>query len=848
MTWQKSIMAIIGSAVLFIVMTSPVAYAQVPVPRVKPAPPGPIYLTPHDHDMLDKYFEALDEHQWGAARSWRRRVKDPVAHSVADWAWFKADPAGLDFREAGKFLDLHESWPNTEYLQKLAEKKLDYDSNPDAIRAFFANRYPISGRGKIQFARALFANGQEIEAKIVLRDGWINHDWTSRQEREILSRFGQYLTKTDHGAKADRQLFEIKATATKTLLPYLSQDDKRKMTARIALLRSDSNAQNLLLNLPEADQKDAGVLHAATRYYRRKGKELEAILWASKAPLNGDMLRNQERWWTEKRLLMRWALKNGRFDDAYHLAAYSGLTKGGSFADAEFAAGWIALRFLQDPKRAKPHFAYLDAGVTAPISKARAHYWLGRTFDAENQSERAQLHFQVASAYPYTYYGQLAYENLLDKSWQPRFPRQEEPMDDDLELFNSRPLVHALRILSDIDRDREFINFARALDDQLQTPGEYVVYEKFMMDEGMPFLSVRAGKVAFKRGADAPNVAYPVINIPAEAESFVEPALILGLSRQESEFNPRAYSSARARGLMQLLPSTAKITARKEGIPYSRARLLDDPSYNMIIGAAHLSHLIEDFRGSYILTLAGYNAGPNRSRQWIDQYGDPRSQNIDPVDWVELIPFNETRNYVMRVLENVQIYRAQLNDSIIPGKLSTDLVRGGGSTLSIGQNPPSPFLTMLAEQQSGIAPTPYRDVMPAAYKIAYQEPVRPNHELGTAASGATLANNTQSQPVLTFTTTEEAPSLNQNIQDTEIISDDYTRTDITYNQTEPIIVDTTGLTADELNQMALTETVPVTANSDKDCTQIAGTANATDLNTQALLDYLADGDTPITPC
>jgi soluble lytic murein transglycosylase len=665
---------------------------------VKPAPPGPVYLSQADYNRMELFLEALKGRKWSLADTYRQQVQDPVGRSVADWAWINADPGALSWQEVGTFLDNHPDWPLADRHQRNAEQQITDNASPDAVLAFYRQRQPVSGKGKRAAALALIANGRVEEAKDYLRAAWVEHDWSTSDERRFVANYGQYLSPADHAAKADRQLFEIKATATKRLLPYLTGGDKRMAAARIALLRRDSNAVSLLNNLSADQKKDSGVLHAATRYYRRGDNEPTAIAYARQAPLNAETIRNTERWWTERRLLARWALKNGRYEDAYAMAAFSGLTEGGSFADAEFMAGWLALRFLQDPAKAKPHFAYLDAGVTAPISKARAQYWLGRTFEAEGAAERAVQHYDVAAAYPFTYYGQLAFERTSNSSAN-TFPAAVPAREEEKALFSSRPLVHAMRILAELDQDRHFIAFARALDDQLQTPGEYVEYERFMMEQGKVFLSVRAGKVAVKNGADAPHVSYPLIYVPKQAQDFAEHALILALSRQESEFNPRAYSSARARGLMQLLASTAKITARKEGFPYNRARLMDDPNYNMVIGAAHLSHLLERFDGSYIMTLAGYNAGPHRVDRWIGEYGDPRQPDVDPVDWVEMIPFSETRNYVQRVMENVQIYRARLYDQPIAGALARDLVRGGGTITAIGIDPPSPVLDVLSQQQ-----------------------------------------------------------------------------------------------------------------------------------------------------
>ncbi|MEM9234366.1 MAG: lytic transglycosylase domain-containing protein, partial [Pseudomonadota bacterium] len=265
-----------------------------------------------------------------------------------------------------------------------------------------------------------------------------------------------------------------------------------------------------------------------------------------------------------------------------------------------------------------------------------------------------------------------------------------------LTIFEARPMVHAMHILIEVGEPLHFDRFARALDDQIQSPGEVQAYYDLVIGERKTYLAVRAGKVARNNGADVPEVVYPLYSVPDSAARYVEKPLILGLSRQESEFNPRAYSSARARGLMQLLSSTAQITARKEGMPYSTARLMDDPDYNMTLGAAHLSHLLEQFGGSYIMVLGAYNAGPRRIDQWIETYGDPRSPDVDPIDWVEMIPFSETRNYVMRVTENTQVYRSRLEGEPMGAGIMRDITRGGGSRDAIGVTPPSPRLMIQA--------------------------------------------------------------------------------------------------------------------------------------------------------
>ncbi|MHA7872151.1 MAG: lytic transglycosylase domain-containing protein, partial [Hyphococcus sp.] len=396
------------------------------------------------------------------------------------------------------------------------------------------------------------------------------------------------------------------------------------------------------------------------------------------------------------------------------------LEPGGDFAEAEFNAGWIALRFLNNPERAETHFLALASSVATPISISRAYYWLGRTASAQDNEALARSYYQAAAEHYYSYYGQLAAEALGGDALEKRFAPPRRATPEEKARFGSRPTVAALRMLSDLDLDYEFMVFSYHIDGELDRPGEYLELAALTSGEGAPHLTVRAGKVAIQRNAFTPEVAYPLVFVPDDATRFVSPEIILGLSRQESEFNPRAYSRAGARGMMQLLPSTAQITAQKEGLRYSRSALLDDPVYNMTIGSAHLSHLLDRFDGSLVLTFAAYNAGALRAEQWIAAYGDPRSDAIDPVDWVEQIPFSETRNYVQRVLENTQVYRGRLSDRPIPGRLSADLERGGArARVARPHTAPSPSVHKAGFTEQPLTPMPRATIERAVeFKLA----------------------------------------------------------------------------------------------------------------------------------
>lgn len=653
--------------------------AAVAPPRLKPPAPGPLYLNRADIALLNETREAIERRNWSAAKATAQRVADPIAKSLAEWFYFYAEDPKVDLGEVDAFLDMHPDWPALSKIQMHAEKRMPNDAPARAVLDFFDARDPLTGEGELKLARALFSTGDSAAALIHVRDAWVNHDFTLADEQKLLANYGRRLAPEDHAARVDRLLWERQVTAARRVFSRLEARDRRMAEARAALLLGASSGPDLFYALGDEERLDPGVLLAAVRYYRRREEEPRAAALAFNAPAEPASLRNPARWWDERQLLMRWALTERRYADAYALAAGHGLEPALDFAEAEFDAGWIALRFLNAPERAETHFKALVGAVGAPISLARAYYWLARAAEARGDMPLAEARYAVAAGYVYTYYGQIAAERLGGASLAATFAPPVQPTPADKARFSSRPAVAALRILSELDDDQAFLIFAYNVDDQLETPGEYVELARLAERKGATHIAVRAGKVGAGRHAFAAEVVYPVIFVPDEAARFAPPEIILGLSRQESEFNPRAYSHAGARGLMQILPSTAQITARKEGLRYSRSALLDDPDYNLIVGAAHLAHLFERYGGSRVMTFAAYNAGVSRVEEWVERYGDPRSPDVDPIDWVEQIPFAETRNYVQRVLENTQVYRSRLTDGPIAGRLSADLDLGGPS-------------------------------------------------------------------------------------------------------------------------------------------------------------------------
>lgn len=680
-------MGLAGKIRVFVLMGTLTALAAAPVsaaapgaPRLKPPAPGPAFVAEDDLSRLKGVRDAVSRRDYARAKSLAAAIGEPTARSLAEWYYFDSEDPLVSIEATARFLDAHPDWPSTVKIQSHAEKRMPWTLSPATVLDFYDIRDPITGEGKLQLARAQFASGAPDAALAHLKDAWINHAFTLPDEQRLLANYGGRLSADVHAARADRLLWERQVSTARRVFSRLHADDRRRAEARAALLLGGADGQRHYNNLSADDRADPGVMLAAVRYFRRMEEEPRAIAIVRSAPTDAAALRRPDSWWYEQNLLMRWALKNRQYSDAYAMASHHGLEPGGAeFAEAEFNAGWIALRFLNDPARAEQHFAALTVGVNAPISLSRGWYWLARAAEAKGEAEVATARYAKAAEHIYTFYGQLAAEKIGGGALAQSFELSTPASAEEKARFGSRPAVAALRMLTDLKDDRAFLIFAYHIDDQLESRGEFRELADLALRMNAPHVAVRAGKVAVRAGAFAPDIAYPEIAVPGAAAKFAPAEVILGLSRQESEFNPRAYSRAGARGVMQLIPTTAQATARKEGLRYNRAALLDDPHYNMTIGSAHLSHLIDRFGGSWIMTFAAYNAGPHRVDQWIAAYGDPRGAGVDPLDWIEQIPFEETRNYVQRVLENSQIYRSRLTKGAIAGVLARDIERGGGA-------------------------------------------------------------------------------------------------------------------------------------------------------------------------
>ncbi len=672
-----------AAAVLVAVFATGAAAANPVAPSLKPAPAlRSAWLDQGEFTLLSRALDAADDSRWSEVRTALQRVNDPGAQALLRWRIAIDGNSAMGFADLSRALEDFKGWPDYEKIEEQAERTIGYSSLTGEERiAWLKAQGPRSGEGVLALADAYHSAGKLDEMKAAVRKAWATMPMAYEAERQVEARYGAELSAEDHFARADMFLWRGDTASAQALISKLSSGRRKLVEARIALMKNRKDVDPLVAAVPAEYADDAGLLLARAKWRERRGRDAEELdmllrIDGAAAPPAG-----REDIWNEKQSVMRRLIRERDYRTAYRLAAGHGLTDGEAFRDAEWTAGWLALSKLNDAATAETHFRTFGAGVTTPISLARAHYWLGEALMAQKRAAEAQAAYAEAAKYPYVFYGQLAAEKVRQETpggaMKLGFPPAPAPTDDERAAFAKKPIVRAAILLAETGRFASFERFSYAIDDLLETATEH----QMLFDIAAGFLEMRAAvrgaKAGLGRGLVAPDAVFPLMDLPKSPRSgSAEPALVLALSRQESEFNHRAVSSADARGLMQMIPRYAQAEARMVGLPFRSSWLTDDPQYNLRLGRGFLDDLVDDYNGSYILAAAAYNAGPSRARQWIADFGDPRGGGVDPVDWIESVPFAETRNYIQRVLENTQVYRYRLAGEPVEIRLSADLRRG----------------------------------------------------------------------------------------------------------------------------------------------------------------------------
>ena len=636
----------------------------------------------HANDLVSKAVEWAGKGNFDKARKYAKDSGDPVAVKLVTWLNLRDSGYKAGYDRIMAFLSVNPSWPSASIMAQNAERALYEERRaPDTVLSHFAARKPETPQGMLALARANLAHGNRGEAQ-----GWVAKAWRAAEadpgaEGRVTGEFGSLLTAADHKARLWTKIVLQESNAAVRVSKRLPREYQLAANAAQLLLRNHAGGVKAVNALPSAMRSEPAVQYALARYYRKAEKDIDAASVLSKMPAAARSYGAEEVW-TERRLIARDLLTPKRkkhWTTAYRLAAAHGFGAGPSAVEGEFLAGWIALRFLKDPDAAIAHFSKMATIATTRTDKSRAKYWMGRTFAATGQSERATTAYTDAAKVPTVYYGALARDALgLGKT--PIHIPEITPTADQRARVARDELIRAFRILGRGGRHGEMGLFLWPIAQKFKSEEELAAAASIVSDDGGPFMAVRLAKAAASYGFDIDQWGYPIRAMPSwkPMGPRVERAFVYGLVRQESEFNARAGSHAGARGLMQLMPGTAKLITKQYKVPYKPAMLTADPAYNARLGAAHLGDLVSDFRGSYILTLVAYNAGPRRSLEWIARYGDPRGKGIDPIDWVESIPFTETRHYVQKVLQNTHVYRSRLEPSSMRG-MTADLLRGSSA-------------------------------------------------------------------------------------------------------------------------------------------------------------------------
>lgn len=651
--------------------TTKTAKASPAAPLIAAPYPGP--ASPADVAHVKTAVALARQGKTSQATDVQRSISDPVARKLVEWAILRGDNNGVDFPHYAAFIAANPSWPAIGFLRRRAEAMLWVERvEPATVRAFFAKKQPLTARGHFAFARALIAQGDRAGAQAQVRDAWHNDTLPAELETQAMETFGNLITAADHKVRMDMRLYVEDIESAMRSASRAGGNAPAIAKARAAVIKKAGNAKALLDEVPAEAKRDIGFIFSSAQWLRRADRTAEAAALVLSLPNDPSMALDTDQWWIERRLIARKLLDEGDAATAYRIARDAAIPNRENYrVEHQFTAGWIALRFLDDPATAQTHFAKIAQGITNPIALARASYWQGRASEAMGDSQEARAHYQAAARYPTAYYGQIARAKLGMKNLVLR-PLPERQGAAQREVVRAVDLLYAIG-------ERDLVSGMLAdLGDRTQNAGTLAALGEAATRNKDARAALLLGKAALARGLPLEQYAFPTIGIPnyRAVGPSVDMATVYAIARQESTFNQRTVSTAKAMGLMQVTPEAGRYVAKKFNVSFDAKRLLSDPTYNVQLGAAEIGDLIEDYRGSYILSFAGYNAGRGRVRDWVARFGDPRDPKVDPIDWVERIPFSETRNYVQRVIENLQVYRVRLGKGT-KLLIEADLRRGG---------------------------------------------------------------------------------------------------------------------------------------------------------------------------
>ncbi len=623
-----------------------------------------------DFNFAKKAISEMKKAKWTDALNTSKKAKDKSIYNFIQWRHLLTKGNKASFYDYKLFIDANEDYPRINRIKYLAEHKLSNDKiSPKKIIDWFGPSEPLSGYGKMILGESFILKGNKEKGINLIKDGWITAEMSKSDLRFFRKKFKKYLNSDDYIKRADYLAWNNKYWDLKRMLRYLPKDYELLYTARQLLMSKSYGVDTAISKVPSKFKNDSGLNYDRLKWRRKRGRVDSSVEILLKIKNTKNYLVRPDKWWIEREIISRSLIYKKKFELAYKISSNHGMTEGPDYAAAEWMSGWIALSFLNDPLLAKDHFKNFYNNVGYPISTARGAYWLGRTYKKLNDTELSTKWFGEASKYLTTYYGQLAFLEL-NQNDKFELSKDFKVEKEYREFFFKKEMVKVIYLLDELDEDKYAKYILRHLaNDNIQGGSEVLAAELATNIERFDF-AIQISKIASYEKRFHNKYNYPIISTPKyiNGRKIPESAFILSIIRQESEFDLSANSHAGAKGLMQLMPYTAKLVAKQAKLPYSKSRLTTDPEYNINLGSHYIAGLILEYDGAYPFAVAAYNAGPKRVRYWKKINKNPQKNQIDYVDWIELIKFKETRNYVQRVLENYNVYRYILEQKPISMK------------------------------------------------------------------------------------------------------------------------------------------------------------------------------------
>jgi len=617
------------------------------------------YYSKKDYQIAKTSLKYMEQKKWSSAEKTAKKARDKSIYNFIRWKHLLTTGNQLAFYEYKKFIELNPKYPRINRIKYLAEHKMAAkDLSANFIIEWFKQNPPLSGFGKIALGRAFLEKGETRKGVELIKEGWINADLSRSDMKFFNKKFKKILNSSDYIKRADYLAYENKYWDLKRMLRYLPKDYQLLYTARQLLMSRSYGVDAAISKVPKKFKNDHGLNYDRLKWRRKRGRvdgSLEILL---KIKNTKEYMVRPDKWWVERGIIGRSLIYKKKYETAYKIVSNHALTEGPEYAEAEWMSGWIALSFLKDPILAENHFKNFYNNVGYPISLSRGAYWLGRTYEKIGMKELATQWYSESSKYLTTYYGQLSHLKI-NPNKEIELNELMEVDKDYAEKFYKKDIVKVVYLLDELNKDKYTKHLLRGLANDNISLGSEVLAAKLASDISRFDFAIQIAKIASYEKRFHNKYNYPIISTPKviNGRKIPESAFILSIIRQESEFDTSAHSHAGAQGLMQLMTYTAKVVAKQAKLPYSKSKLTSDPEYNVNLGSHYIAGLILEYDGAYPFAIAAYNAGPKRVRYWKKINKNPQKGQIDYVDWIELIKFKETRNYVQRVLENYNVYR-----------------------------------------------------------------------------------------------------------------------------------------------------------------------------------------------